>query len=407
MLAADQHGLTSVSAEVRTVADPAAAVVGAQERLRIILAPAGFGKTTTALRAIERAGGLALYVPATLLTDATPSITALIAGVVELDEFLDEDRAAIEPLLRPVLKHLLKQRDLPVVVLVDGLDESIRLTRRGGMQWLFGQLRDIAVPIVLGCRTEFWRDRLADFRTSLGERAASGATQVQKIRTVELLPWRSEQIAALAARSAGRTTDPDARARLERFAREAGADAIRIFGDVPRTPLFLRLILETLETADVLTWSRSAVLGQWARLKVERDFNAPLVWGGPGRRYLVSPDESVETVVEMSFVAMEEAARSMVEIVDGEVQLTPSCSLEALRTTAPRLVDLLAEPAPLFLQSLLLPAPPSPRGERRVQFTHRVFQEFFLARWATRPEHLIAGELPLAVVAMRDQIAAR
>ncbi|HEX8110294.1 MAG TPA: hypothetical protein VF516_21330 [Kofleriaceae bacterium] len=223
---------------MRTVADPAAAVIGAQERLCVVLAPAGFGKTTTALRAIERAGGLALYIPATLLTDATPAVTALIASVVEFDGFLDEDRAAIEPLLRPVLKHLLKQRDLPVVVLLDGLDESIRLTRRGGMHWLFGQLRDIEVPIVLGCRAEFWQDRLADFRTSLGEPAASGAKRVQEIRTVELLPWEAEQIAALATRFAGRTTDADARARLERFAQDAGVDAIRLFGDVPRTPLF-------------------------------------------------------------------------------------------------------------------------------------------------------------------------
>jgi hypothetical protein len=228
-----------------------------------------------------------------------------------------------------------------------------------------------------------------------------------QIRTVELLPWRSEQISALATPFAARTTDPDARARLERFARDAGADAIRLFGDVPRTPLFLRLILETLETENVLTWSRAAVLGQWARIKIERDVNAPLVWGGPGRRHLISPDESVDTVVEMSFVAMEEAARNMVEIADGQVELTPSCTFEALRTAAPRLVDILTEPTPLFLHSLLIPTPHSPRGERRVQFTHRVFQEFFLARWASRHENIIRGELPPAVVELQKQIDER
>lgn len=230
---------------------------------------------------------------------------------------------------------------------------------------------------------------------------------MQKIRTVELLPWGGKQIAELATRFAGLTADADARARIERFARDAGLDALRLFGDVPRTPLFLRLILETLESGDVLTWSRSAVLEQWARIKIERDVNAPLVWGGPGRRHLVSADESVDTVVEMSFAVMEEAARSMVEVVDGAVELTPSCSLEVLRTTAPRLVDILAEPTPLFLQSLLLPAPPSPLGERRIQFTHRVFQEFFFARWTTRPGHLAQGELPPAVTALRAEIEGR
>lgn len=57
-----------------------------------------------------------------------------------------------------------------------------------------------------------------------------------------------------------------------------------------------------------MTWSRSAVLEQWARIKIERDVRAPLVWGGIGRRHLVSADESVDTVVEMSFIVMEEAA---------------------------------------------------------------------------------------------------
>ena len=234
---------------------------------------------------------------------------------------------------------------------------------------------------------------------------------MQKLRTVELLPWEAEQIAELAARFAGRTADADARARFERFARDAGVDAIRFFGDVPRTPLFLRLILETLESRDVLTWSRSAVLEQWARIKIERDVNAPLVWGGPGRRHLVSSDESVDTVVEMSFAAMEEAARIMVEVVDGVVELTPSCLLEALRTIAPRLVDILAEPTPLFLHSLLIQAPPSPSGERRIQFTHRVFQEFFLARWMARPGHLLHGQLPQLSLhcgsRSKDDLAAR
>jgi hypothetical protein len=96
-----------------------------------------------------------------------------------------------------------------------------------------------------------------------------------------------------------------------------------------------------------------------------------------------------------------------VEVVDGAVELTPSCSLEALRTTAPRLVDILAEPTPLFLHSLLILTPPSPSRERRIQFTHRVFQEFFLARWMTRPGHLIHGALPPAVVALREQLEKR
>ncbi|HEX8110295.1 MAG TPA: hypothetical protein VF516_21335 [Kofleriaceae bacterium] len=109
----------------------------------------------------------------------------------------------------------------------------------------------------------------------------------------------------------------------------------------------------------------------------------------------------------MSFLAMEEAARTMVEVVDGAVELMPSCLLEALRTTAPRLVDILAEPTPLFLHSLLILAPPSPSGERRIQFTHRVFQEFFLARWTMRPGHLIHGALPPAVVALREQLEGR
>jgi hypothetical protein len=173
--------------------------------------------------------------------------------------------------LRPTWEHLLRQPDAPAALILDGLDESFYLTRRGGLQILLNLLRDVKVPVVLTARTEFFRARQADFTTLFGLTGA-GPGRRRRIRLVELLPWDDAQIALLARRYHDSLADPDEQQRLRRLITSIEQGAYRSFyGNIPRRPLFLRLILETVACHDVHRVGRARLFAEWARLKVVRD----------------------------------------------------------------------------------------------------------------------------------------
>jgi hypothetical protein len=73
---------------------------------------------------------------------------------VSLDELLresePEDRATHETVAREVLARILKREDAPLLLILDGLDDSIFFNERGGLQRLMNMVKeDVRVPVVM------------------------------------------------------------------------------------------------------------------------------------------------------------------------------------------------------------------------------------------------------------------
>src|SRR5438067_1365308 len=109
-----------------------------------------------------------------LLQEATKSVRDRCIRILQLNE-------------SKTAGYVLKDKDTPVILILDALDESIYFSRPGGLQQLFNQLRDIRVPVILLARSEFWEGKQSDFANSYGLRTETQSKIVnRKVRMIRL-----------------------------------------------------------------------------------------------------------------------------------------------------------------------------------------------------------------------------
>lgn len=102
----------------------------------LMIGEAGYGKTTAALRTFESEGRQIFYVPAATFSSVRKDF---LQQCVKLDrlfaEFEDTDLPVVTRLSRPIIDYVLRDEETPVVLILDGLDESAYFSYRGGL-WL-------------------------------------------------------------------------------------------------------------------------------------------------------------------------------------------------------------------------------------------------------------------------------
>lgn len=392
-----------------SVRDPAQEILS-WGRITVLIGQAGYGKTTTAQRATDMANRVVLYVPAALLSARNPGgvldTKGLLAQCAVLTKLLPaggspEEEALQQRMARGVVQRLLGQETTPCALLLDGLDESFFFRVSAGFQHLFNLLRDIRVPVILTARTEYWVQKLADFQIAI--QATAAAAQKQSwVQLVELLPWQDDQILALSKRYRSVLPDSAERRHVERFVELVAKGEYALhYGDIPRRPLFLRLILETVAERGVHTVSRAQLYLEWAETKVLRDLRRP------ERIPLQGTLETIDQRLKLAFRAMAWAAHLMTTEHQGAIVFfRESCRLDTLQSAHPSFTEL--DPIGLPLHSLLIPAPGSSlSAPLAICFAHRTYQEFFLAYFYRHyPEHRPALPLPEAVQAWLDEIEA-
>lgn len=392
--------LSKASPPEKLVTDPSIELLKSdQSNLVLMIGEAGFGKTIAALRTFG-SGRQIFYVPGATFSPEDPSTKAFLQQAINLDKLLMSFQASDIPtvrrILKPVVEQVLKERKNPLVLIIDGLDESIYFSYRGGLQWLFNHLREVLVPVILLARTEFWQAKLTDFTTSIGQVNQKGEERRRTVKLIELLPWTKRQIAELAKRYRDTLTESAKRARLDQLIEtiQDGSYA-KFYGTIPSRPLFLKFILDTVAERDVHHTGRAQLYYEWVRMKLARDVVNPMKWGSLGRAPIVGNTESVDATIRLSFQAMMLAAFHMTARKDNVLELLPSCPIDDILLSNERLKGI-TDPTGLFLNSLLIPVSPSLVYEPlRIRFAHRAYQEFFLALYLREHPEIIEGmEIP-------------
>ena len=167
--------------------------------------------------------------------------------------------------------------------------------------------------------------------------------------------------------------------------------------DIPRRPLFLSWILQTVAENGVHAVTKRQLIEEFARLKVARDFTGPAIAGGQ-RMQIIEGADGLDASIDLAFAAMEAAAMAMTQIEGTELQLLPTCNLSDVVANEPDLQKVI-DPTGLVLNTMLVPAGPrlAPRP-LELKFAHRAFQEFFLARFiAKRPNDFTSINIPAEV----------
>lgn len=364
---------------VADVCDVITSVLQEKRRsLHVLLGTAGFGKTTSVMRVAREYGMQWLLIPAARIAGDVSNAHSLFETALNSTEMLasaaEGDRPVWQTIIGPVTKYLTQVQG-GIGVIVDGLDESPVIGRSYGLHNFFNFFRRAVTPVIVTMRSDFWTSRHQDFAP--GKSVVEST--VQTLDIIELQPWTNVQIVEAARLRLSEVRPYAARKRIEQFIGDLESGSFeQFYGTIPRTPLFLRFILDVLERRDTRMVPRRDLFRFWAEQKIERDVNVPKTRGG-GRLPIRGGITTASETIAISMAAMTEAAVAMTEVRDGAVALLPDCSFEAIgEAMGDKAPD---SPEALALNSLLIT---TSDGRQRLRFAHRVFQEFFLADAAPR-----------------------
>jgi hypothetical protein len=326
----------------------------------VIIGEAGYGKTTASLRTVSKSNQLVLYVPAASIPREVNSTIQLLRHCVKIGGLVEDkppfNSELFDRIGASVIHNLFKSKKTPIVLIIDGLDESVYFSRRGGLQSVFNQVRELEVPVVFTARTEFWSQRLADFTTMFGDTKHPHERQHRRVRLIELLPWENDDIALLTRRYRNSVPTEDEQRHLDELVHIIESDSYdELYGDIPRRPLFLGFILERVSEHGVQRTGRTQLFYDWARAKIMRDILRPMRWGNIGREAIISESESSDTTLRLSFRAMMKAAYKMTQIVGNSLELLSDCQIDDVISTDEQLKNI-SDPTGLFLNSLLMPS---------------------------------------------------
>lgn len=408
-LIVDRHRLESETPSREILADPASFLLGDGPNLTLLLGAAGYGKTTVARRAVSSTSRRVFFVPAARIDKKIIGAKDLLEQSIDIEDLLDlagvDDVETWKFIGRAVLDNLLKRSDTNALLIFDGLDESPFLTReRGALQHFFNFFNQVRVPVVLTARTEFWTDKQADLQEPFGKVGSHKGGIRKYVRRAELIDWNAAEMIELARRFRESLAGGEGRARIDELIDALASGRYEEFyGDIPRRPLFLRMILDTVAARDVHRVRRAELVEEWALLKVERDVLESRRWGTSGRPPIAN-EVSTRATIELSFAAMEAAASIMMTVHEGRVLLLTSCDAKDIAARVPAL-SAAPEFDGLVLSSLLVPVETQSSRPRRVRFAHLLFQEFFLARHlAAHPVARGTYELPKETAAFLQEM---
>jgi hypothetical protein len=368
-----------------TIADPAQELLKTHISNRsLVLAKAGYGKTTSALRTFQFSDKKIFYLSAAALPRDGNNKDSLFKTWLTFDEMYeqvsDEDFPILELLISPALDYLLKDAKQPIILILDALDESIYFSRPHGLQDLFNHITDVKVPVILLAREEYWVTKQEQFATSFGQQAVKQDKNVKtKATVIKLKDWGKEQIKAFAERYKAEFKGAEL-ASLNDFINLVKNDGYeQIYGDIPKRPLFLNYILESVAFEGVKSKSKAKLFYDWVCLKIKRDFRNPILAGGEGRNSILhnrTPNNE-DDVLRLSFRIMKIAASKMTLVQKNCLELLPFCDIEEIKAESPDLAFSL-DAVGLFLHSLL-EQEKSTAEKQTIKFSHRTYQEFFLA----------------------------
>lgn len=378
----------------------------------LILGEYGMGKTTLALRMALSKSAKVVYFPAAALPFRVRERKEILGRIMGIDALVHEKQGEeaeiFEAILEFVSDYMLSQNDNPhkIVLLIDGLDEAPLLTRPDGLPLIMGVVGRLRVPVILTMRTEFWQQRKEDFSASLSGRfqPTSKSIHTRNLRLLTLTHWHDDDIMELTQRWIALQSIPDAKSNLEKFLLLVRSGKYTdLYGDIPRTPFLLKLVLERVADVGPEVTGRATLLRHAIASKLKRDVSSANA-DGVRRSGISNESELMGKTMELAMIAMKQAARLMMVITDGKLTLLPTCSLTELRESHPSLRGI-TDATGLFINSLLMPMPRNDifDTDERVRFSHYAFQEFMCAA-VILEQSINCTVVPLAVEEWKSAI---
>lgn len=363
----------------------------------------GSGKTTTGLMAASRTTGTVIFVRCEAMrtyqgAGTNELLRSTIAPLGLFDDYSDDDRNVLEPLTAPLLTGLLRDRKTAgmTTLILDGLDENRMFSTVQGMQRLSDCLAELVCPIILTTRTEHFSSTFGNFEIVLDNISRKGGGE-RAARIFELAVWSDPEVSAL-VRAALEAATPPETPRVQTV-----LDAIRTgqlweyFGELPRHPLFLQMVLDVAAASGLRKEGRAALMGDWVAVKIKRDLQKP-------RATPIRDITDANAFVDQVMHLMESVASTMVVTSGSESVLRETVDSDTvLHEARTAFGEQSINEVGIALNSVLVPAEFRHKKNFHFKFVFRVLQEYFLARYL-RQRGLSVASYPRGVKDLHDDL---
>ncbi len=350
-----------------------------------IVSEFGFGKTTTLLELYHRCINnklIPIYIPATILSNSAFSGTSTITREIFKILFDDIESEESDKIIRFSSESMtsLLQNESNIVLMFDGLDEHLQFYKMEGLRTLFNSTSGFKTTCIFSFRKSFWEERYEDFNLALAK---------NKIKQdyIYLVEWGHDEISDYIELFLSKNIERFSTIQLSRLnnLRQLISNNLysEYYGDIPKRPLFLEMILRDVVSGDIKKRNISELYLSYFLEKFDRDILGQFEKFAPQRE---TPSLGIGALKTILLEIHEAVALSCIK---NETLVHPDESIDAIienmfherdiRHNMTQL-GLLNDIAKFLSISVLTPV--SKRGymNMKLKFVHKSFMEFFIAR---------------------------
>lgn len=361
--------------EASTESELAGMLQGSNDRWTLLTGLFGSGKSTSCLNVARHAPSRVIYVPAADIEPEKGEVgtNVLMQNILKalsiFADFEDDERGVFERLASAMLRKELSANDSTATLIIDGLDENRSLAGPAEMARFASTLAELRCRVVLSTRSEHFHASFGNYDHLFDELSSRGVPK--KIPVLHLAPWGWQQIFELVEHAS--IQDP-ANQNISAFLEEVrkkqsgGWDA-----EFLRHPLFLRMTLDLIAEGMNPAENSSKLISTWTHQKLIRDLKAARETPVP----ITDRDDFLHSIKKL----MAEVAGLMTDTDDGgDVQLSETIDSRELVSIAQRTfsIDRVSLHS-IASTSLIVPVAVRYRTSVPMRFSHRAFQEYFLA----------------------------
>ena len=344
-----------------------------------VISEFGFGKTSLLLNLYKKLNQnniLSVFLPLSFFRErslySTSSICWIVLEILFDERKFDRDQN-FDRLMAGVLRSMLGKR-CDLILLFDGLDEHHSAYTAEGLQDIFRGAAKLSTECFFTMRKEFWDDKQENFRNAL--------EPIKKKRQFySLLEWSDFEILKFIDEYIEKGGIEKAEtARIKEFRKLVELNKYdQFYGDIPRRPLFLKMLIVDVVTNRIKKRSLAEIYEQYLveKFRIDRKSQFSESIRSPLR---MEKTEDRYKVLNRIFYVLEKAAAQMFVITkESECILTYSVEenkiekIKFLKEKEFRVTEIL-------MNSILVPF-----GKREIEgfhlkFAHKSFQEYFFAR---------------------------
>lgn len=340
----------------------------------------GAGKTSCALHAAKERPKEVVYVAASNLEPrrGEQGTNVLMSRITEalhiFDDYDDGERALFQRLSGPVLRGLLSADETGMTLVIDALDENRTLHSPEEITRFASVLAELRCRVVLTTREEHFRTTFGNYEHLFEELSWKGGG-LRDIALYELQPWTKAQICELLENA--RKHNPSVRSLRDLQTAVASGQTGGWAPELLAHPFFLQMIIDLVAEGASPSQNKAELLDQWSWAKLKRDLRA-------GRATCVPVHDRDVYIGDMEEL-MTRLASEMVDESGDDCRLTETISSTRVLEIASELFGIrCTDLAATISVTLLNPVSIKYRGVVQLRFTHRAFQEFFLAKALAR-----------------------